>query len=143
MTSITRSALVMYSTEQMFDLINDVRRYPEFLQGCQTVDVFSESDDKIEAALTLSKAGIHHSFTTRNQLQRPNQIEMTLVEGPFSQFRGVWKFQALSAEACKVTLDMDFEMSNFITGAAVGALFKQVATTMVDSFVNRAKEIYG
>ena len=143
MTQISRSALVMYSAEQMFDLVNDVRRYPEFLQGCQTVDVLAESENIIEAALTLSKAGLHHSFTTKNSLVRPTKMEMTLVEGPFSKFRGTWHFQPLSPEACKVSLEMEFEMSNFITGAAVGAMFKQVASMMVDSFVNRAKEIYG
>ena len=143
MTTIARSALVMYSAEQMFNLVNDIKRYPEFLQGCQAADVLKEDDELIEATLTLTKAGVHQSFTTRNHLIRPKQMEMTLIDGPFNKFHGVWRFQALSPEACKVSLDMEFEMSNFIKGAAVGALFKQMTGVMVDAFVSRAKEIYG
>ncbi len=143
MTTITRSALVMHSAEQMFDLVNDVRRYPEFLQGCQATEVLAEGEDFIEARLTIAKAGINQSFSTRNTLVRPQRMEMRLVDGPFTRFEGVWRFQALSAEACKVSLDMEFEVANRLTGAALGAVFKQVANMMVDAFVKRAKQIYG
>ena len=143
MITITRSALVMHSAEQMFDLINDVRRYPEFLQGCQATEVIAEGEDFIEARLTIAKAGINQSFSTRNTLVRPERMEMRLVDGPFTRFEGIWRFQALSANACKVSLDMEFEVSNRLTGAALGAVFRQVANMMVDSFVKRAKQIYG
>ena len=143
MTSITRSALVMYSAEQMFDLVNDVRRYPEFLNGCQATEVLAEGDDFIEARLTIAKAGVNQSFSTRNTLQRPLRMEMRLVDGAFSHFHGVWHFQPLSDEACKVSLDMDFSVGNKLAGVALGAVFKQVANMMVDAFVKRAKEIYG
>ena len=143
MITITRSALVMHSAEQMFDLINDVRRYPEFLQGCQATEVIAEGEDFIEARLTIAKAGMNQSFSTRNTLVRPERMEMRLVDGPFTRFEGIWRFQALSANACKVSLDMEFEVSNRLTGAALGAVFRQVANMMVDSFVKRAKQIYG
>jgi ribosome-associated toxin RatA of RatAB toxin-antitoxin module len=142
MTQITRSALVMHSAERMFDLVNDVRRYPEFLQGCTATEVVNESDDVIEARLTLSKVGFEQSFTTRNTLSRPSKMEIQLVEGPFSRFTGTWYFQPLSDSACKVSVELEFEMASRIAGAAMGALFKQVAGMMVDAFVKRAKEIY-
>lgn len=143
MTTITRSALVMNSAEQMFDLVNDVRRYPEFLQGCKATEVIAEGDDFIEATLTIAKAGVNQSFSTRNTLIRPERMEMRLLDGPFTRFEGVWHFQALSDEACKVSLDMEFDVANKLAGVALGAVFKQVANMMVDSFVKRAKEIYG
>lgn len=143
MTTISRSALVLHSAEQMFALVNDVARYPEFLQGCKATRVIAESDDFIEASMTLAKAGFEQTITTRNTLQRPQTMEMTLVDGPFSKFKGVWRFQALSDEACKVSLDLEFEVSNRLAGAALGAVFKQVAGTMVDAFVARGKKIYG
>ena len=143
MTTITRSALVMHSAEQMFQLVNDVRRYPEFLDGCKATEVIAEGDDFIEATLTIAKAGVNQSFSTHNTLVRPERMEMRLLNGPFSRFEGVWRFQPLSDEACKVSLDMDFEMSNRIAGVAMGAVFKQIANMMVDSFVKRAKQIYG
>jgi ribosome-associated toxin RatA of RatAB toxin-antitoxin module len=132
MTTINRSALVMHSAQQMFDLVNDVARYPEFLQGCKATRVIAEGEDFIEA-----------SITTRNVLVRPESMEMRLVDGPFSKFKGVWRFQALSPEACKVSLDLEFEVSNRLAGAALGAVFKQVASSMVDAFVARGKQIYG
>lgn len=143
MTTITRSALVMHSAEQMFALVNDVRRYPEFLDGCKATEVLNEGDDFIEATLTISKAGVNQSFSTHNTLRRPERMEMRLLDGPFSRFEGIWRFQALSDDACKVSLDMEFEMSNRLAGVAMGAVFKQIANMMVDSFVKRAKQVYG
>lgn len=143
MTTITRSALVMYSAEQMFDLVNDVRRYPEFLDGCKATEVISEGDDFIEARLTIAKAGFNQSFSTHNNLVRPERMEMQLMDGPFTRFHGVWHFHKLSDDACKVSLDMEFEVANKLTGVALGTVFKQVANMMVDSFVKRAKDVYG
>lgn len=143
MTTISRSALVMHSAEKMFDLVNDVRKYPEFLQGCQATRVIAEDENFIEAELTLSKVGFTYSFITRNTLARPELMEIHLVEGPFSKFSGTWRFQALSEDACKVILDLDFEVSNRIAGAALSALFKQVASSMVDAFVKRGRQVYG
>lgn len=143
MTTITRSALVMYTDQQMFDLVNDVRRYPEFLDGCKATEVISEGNDFIEARLTIAKAGFNQSFSTHNQLVEPERMDMQLLDGPFTRFHGVWRFLKLSDEACKVSLDMEFEVANRLSGVALGAVFKQIANMMVDSFVKRAKEVYG
>lgn len=142
MTTITRSALVMHTAEQMFNLVNDVESYPEFLPGCAATQLISKTDDELKAKLTISKAGVNQSFTTRNELVFPERMEMTLVDGPFSRFIGVWHFQRLSDEACKVSLDMDFEVNNKLAGIALGVVFKQVAGSMVDAFVHRANKIY-
>lgn len=143
MTVINRSALVMHSAEQMFNLVNDVARYPEFLQGCKATRVIAEGEDFIEASMVLAKAGFEQAITTRNTLVRPQSMEMKLVDGPFSKFKGVWRFQALSSEACKVSLELEFEVSNRLAGAALSAVFKQVASSMVDAFVARGKQVYG
>ncbi len=142
MTSITRSALVMYSAEQMYALVNDVESYPQFLPGCAATELISKTDEELVASLTISKIGVNQTFTTRNKLQFPDRMELSLVDGPFSRFVGVWHFQRLSDEACKVTFDMDFEVNGKIAGIALGVVFKQMATTMVDSFVKRAKQVY-
>jgi ribosome-associated toxin RatA of RatAB toxin-antitoxin module len=143
MTSITRSALVMHSAEQMYALVNDVETYPQFLSGCTSTELISKTDEELVASLTISKKGVNQTFTTRNKLQFPERMELTLVDGPFTQFLGVWNFYRLTDEACKVTLDMDFEVNGKLAGIALGAVFKQIATTMVDSFVSRAKQVYG
>ncbi|MFY9178886.1 MAG: type II toxin-antitoxin system RatA family toxin [Venatoribacter sp.] len=143
MTVITRSALVMHSAEQMFELVNDVKRYPEFLQGCKATQIIDSGDTFMQASMTLAKAGFEQTIVTRNILAKPERIDMQLVEGPFSRFSSVWRFQALSEEACKVSFDMEFEVSNRLASVALSALFKQVANTMVDAFVARGKQIYG
>ncbi len=142
MAQVDRSALVLHTAEQMFDLINDVERYPEFLPWCAKSEVVSRSDDAVVATLYLAKAGLKYSFTTRNQLKRPVQMTLELVEGPFSSLVGVWDFKVLSDEACKVSLNLQFEFSGKIAAMAMGKVFNQVATTLVDAFVSRADEIY-
>lgn len=143
MTRVERSALVFHSAEQMFDLINDVRRYPEFLPWCASVDVISERDDELVARLHLSKAGLKYSFATRNRLERPDRMQIELVEGPFSSLSGIWTFKPLSDEASKVSLDLSFDFTGRLTGLAMGKVFNQVATTLVDAFVVRADQLYG
>ena len=143
MTSITRSALVMHSAEQMYNLVNDVESYSQFLPGCTATEIISKTEEELVASLTISKVGVNQTFTTRNILQFPERMELSLVDGPFDRFVGVWHFLRLSDEACKVTYDMDFEVNNGLAGVALGAVFKQMASMMVDSFVQRAKQVYG
>ncbi|MBS98726.1 MAG: ubiquinone-binding protein [Oceanospirillaceae bacterium] len=143
MSQVNRSALVLHTAEEMFDLVNDVRRYPEFLPWCASTEVVSETDDTLEATLHLAKGGLKYSFTTRNQLQRPSRMEIGLVKGPFKSLTGIWTFTPLSDEASKVELNMHFEFSGKITGVAMSKVFNSVATTLVDAFVTRADKVYG
>lgn len=143
MAEVNRSALVLHTAQEMFDLVQDVRRYPEFLPWCAATEVISETEDTLEATLHLAKGGLKYSFTTRNQLQRPERMTLTLVKGPFKSLSGVWTFTPLSDEASKVELNLHFEFSGKLTGAAMGKVFNSVAATLVDAFVSRADQIYG
>ncbi len=143
MPSIERSALVMHSAQEMFDLVDDVQRYPEFLPWCVGSNVISDSESELVASLIISKAGINQSFTTCNQKKAPDWMGMKLVDGPFKKLNGMFTFKALSDEACKVTLELDFEVSGKILGLTLTPVFKQAANTMVDAFVKRADAIYG
>ncbi|WP_299180025.1 type II toxin-antitoxin system RatA family toxin [uncultured Neptuniibacter sp.] len=142
MAQVDRSALVLHTAEEMFDLINDVERYPEFLPWCAKTEIVSKTADELVATLYLSKGGLKYSFTTRNQLSRPTQMTLELEEGPFSTLSGVWDFKVLSDEACKVSLNLQFEFSGKIASIAMSKVFNQVATTLVDAFVTRADQIY-
>jgi ribosome-associated toxin RatA of RatAB toxin-antitoxin module len=143
MASVSRSALVPYSAEQMFDLVADVDRYREFLPWCGDSRVLNRDDDVMEATILISKAGIERSFTTRNRLQRGKMMEMRLVEGPFRHLDGFWRFHPLREDACRVSLDLDFEFSNRVITLAFGKVFTQIANTLVDAFVKRARDVYG
>lgn len=141
--TIDRSALVMHSAQRMFELVNDVHSCPKFLPWCASSSVLSKSDEHMVAMLEIAKGGLRHQFTTRNMFAVPNEIQLELVEGPFSQLQGVWRFLPLDAGACKVMLSLNFEFSGLLAKMAVGAVFSQAANSMVDAFCKRANEVYG
>lgn len=142
-TRIQRSALLPYPARALYDLVNDVASYPQFLPWCSAAEVLESNDHLMRATLKVGRAGISQQFTTRNALVLGESITMKLEQGPFSALHGVWQFQALSDRACKITLDLSFEYSGALVKATLGPLFNQAATTMVDAFCQRAKQLYG
>ncbi|WP_419831883.1 type II toxin-antitoxin system RatA family toxin [Endozoicomonas atrinae] len=143
MPRISRSALVMYSAEQMYDLVSDIESYAEFLPGCAGGRIDRQEGEQLEATLEVAKAGLRHSFSTRNKMIPGKSIEMQLLEGPFKHLYGVWTFQPLGDDGSKVSLELEFEMSNKLTQATLGGLIGQMMNAMVDAFGKRAKQIYG
>jgi len=142
MPQISRSALVPFSAEQMYQLVNDVHSYPDFLPGCTGSRVIAASSNEMTATVEVAKAGISKTFTTRNTLLDNQSINMQLVDGPFRKLMGGWQFTALSPEACKVELHLDFEFTNKLIELAFGKVFKELAGSMVQAFTQRAKEVY-
>ncbi len=142
MPHISRSALVPFSAEQMYSLVNDVDAYPKFLPGCTGSRVLDKTDNTMTAAVDVAKAGISKTFTTKNTLTSNQSIDMQLVDGPFRKLMGGWNFTPLSPEACKVELNLDFEFTNKLIELAFGKIFKELAGSMVQAFTQRAKEVY-
>ena len=142
-TRIQRSALLPYPAQALYDLVNDVARYPEFLPWCSSSEVMESSSDHMRAALTVAKGGISQRFVTRNLLRPGERIEMQLEEGPFTQLHGIWEFRVLNDKACKISLDLSFDYSGQLVKATLGPLFNQAANTLVDAFCQRAKQLYG
>ena len=142
MKVVSRSALLPYSAEQMFDLVNDVARYPEFLPWCASAEIFQQSDDEMQARLEVSRAGLSKSFTTRNRLNRPETIDLELVEGPFSDLVGHWQFRQLGEDGCKIDMQLRFEFNQAVLNLAFGKVFEQAADSLVDAFCKRARQVY-
>lgn len=142
MVKLERSALVGYSAAEMFDLVNDIEHYPQFMHGCKSAKVLSSSENELVGELCLAKAGISHCFTTRNLLSRPTRIDMQLVSGNFSTFRASWIFTVLTDAACKVTLNMEFEFKTGLLEYAAEKLFSSSANSLVDAVVARAAVVY-
>ena len=143
MTCISKSALVPYSPQEMFALVDDIDSYPEFLPWCSDARVVSRSDDEVCASISISKSGVDKSFVTCNRNQKNKMIEMRLKEGPFRHLQGYWRFDPLGDEGCKVSLDLEFEFSSRVLGMVIGPVFNQVANSLVDSFQQRALDVYG
>ncbi|MDY0206451.1 MAG: type II toxin-antitoxin system RatA family toxin [Pseudomonas sp.] len=142
-THIQRSALLPYSAAALYELINDVPSYPQFLPWCSASEVLEQTDNCMRAGLMIAKGRLSQRFVTKNTLVLNESITMALEEGPFSQLNGVWEFKALGEKACKISLDLEFDYAGPIIKATLGPLFTQAANTMVDAFCKRAKEIYG
>lgn len=143
MTVVQKSALVKFSARQMFDLVNDIEAYPKFLPWCADSRIIKREEDYVEAELMISKGGFKKAFSTRNRVDMGGRITVSLLNGPFSHLEGVWNFMPLRADASKISLDLEFEMSGVLANLAFGAVFNQICNTMVASFTSRAKEVYG
>ncbi|CAD5203558.1 MULTISPECIES: type II toxin-antitoxin system RatA family toxin [unclassified Pseudomonas] len=141
-THIQRSALLPYPAQALYDLVNDVARYPEFLPWCASAQVLESSEVHMRATLAIAKGGLSQNFVTRNTLVSGQSIEMNLEEGPFNQLHGVWVFKALGEKACKISLDLTFDYAGPIVRATLGPLFNQAANTLVDAFCQRAKQLH-
>ncbi|HAG72192.1 MAG TPA: ubiquinone-binding protein [Gammaproteobacteria bacterium] len=142
MATIQRSALVQYTAEQMFDLVNDIASYPEFMIGCDSAVVLEEDDDHLIGKLSLSRGGMSQTFTTHNSLLRPETINMRMVEGNFSKFSARWVFLPLSDTASKMSLHMTFEFRAGLVDMALEKLFSSSANDLVAQVVERAKLVY-
>ncbi len=143
MKKISRTALLPYSALQMYHLVNDVAAYPEFLPWCGGAEVVSEAESEMVARVTIAKAGLRQTFETRNHLVLGERIEMHLVEGPFKYLKGEWNFKPLDVDACKIQFEVEFEVSSGVLNMALGTVFEHISSTLVDSFCERAKVIYG
>jgi ribosome-associated toxin RatA of RatAB toxin-antitoxin module len=143
MPTISRSALVMYSVEQMYQLINDVLAYPQFLPDCSDSKIISENGNEMTAALLVSKGGLKKWFTTKNTLVNNHEVQLSLIDGPFKKLEGSWQLTALSEDACKISLQLEYEFSNRMFDLAFGRVFNGLANNMVQAFTQRAKDVYG
>ena len=138
MTKIHRHALVRHSAARMFGLVNDVASYPRRYAWCEGARVLEASDTHMLARLELRVAGLPVVFSTRNTLEPPTRIGLQLVDGPFNALAGQWRFHSLAEDACKISLDLDFEVAGKLVGGALAVAFGSLGDRMVDDFCREA-----
>lgn len=143
MREVTRSALVPYSAEQMFALVEDIERYPEFVPWIASAQKLDSTPDQVTGRLEMHRAGVREAFTTRNFLKRPSEMLMTLVDGPFKTFEGRWTFTPLGEKGVKVGFTIRFEFANAMLGMLLSRAFEKNCGEMIDAFVARARAVYG
>lgn len=140
---IKRTALVMFTPEQMFELVVDVERYCEFLPWVAGAQVHEKSATGLVASMTMERAGVRQGFTTRNEMVRPDWMSLRLVEGPFKLLEGMWTFTPIGTAGTKIVLEMKFEFANPLASMLFGRAFEQSVGELIDAFVARAKQMYG
>lgn len=146
MKSVRKSVLIWYSAEEMFRLVIDVARYPEFLPWCNQARVLSSTPSGMTAEVGIAFKGVKQSFVTRNEHVPGREVRMQLVRGPFSRLHGGWVFTPVGdadARACRVELSLDYGFSSALLAAVVGPVFDRIAASLVDAFVKRAEQVYG
>ncbi|SUO97699.1 type II toxin-antitoxin system RatA family toxin [Suttonella ornithocola] len=142
MPQIHKTKKLPFSAVQMFDLVADVERYPEFLPWCAAAKLVKRDEQEIIGTLTAEKGGFKKSFTTRNRYHYPDWMDIALVNGPFKHLSGRWDFIEQPNGGCEVKYQMRFEVP-FLLVPILGGLMDYMANTMVDAFAERAKKIYG
>lgn len=135
---VKRSALVARSAATMFTLIERVEDYPAFLPWCRAVTLLERGEEVVAAELLVHAAGMDLRLRTRNPVRRPTWMAIHLEHGPFRRFEGVWQLLPLSEDACKVSLEVEFEWAGALGAHLAGPIVHRAADRIVDAFVERA-----
>ena len=149
MKSVHKSVLIWYSAEEMFNLVTDVDKYPQFLPWCDHAKVITSAKTGMQAEIGIAMGAVKQIFTTQNThvIQGTSrQIGMKLLNGPFSKLEGTWNFTPVgdaAQRACKTELHLKYGFDNAVLAALVGPVFDKIAVSMVDAFVKRADQVYG
>ncbi len=139
MSRIHRQALVPLPAERMFAMVHDVGDYPKRFDWCDGAEVLEEQQAWLIARLDVRLGGVAASFTTRNTFVGPHSIQLELIEGPFRDLHGEWRFVPLGADACRVELDLHFDFAGSLIGSALAIGFRRFADRLVDDFVRAAR----
>ena len=145
MKTVHKSVLIWYSAQEMFDLVTDVPKYPQFLPWCDRASLEPDGTGML-AEIGIAFAGLHQTFRTHNEHVPGREVSMRLVDGPFSRLDGRWTFTPLGGgqqRACKVELELHYGFDSATLSRLVGPVFDKIASSMVEAFVKRAEQVYG
>jgi ribosome-associated toxin RatA of RatAB toxin-antitoxin module len=141
MAQVEKTVLVMHSCEAMFQLVDAVETYADFLPWCGGSQVIERTETVTQATIHIRYHGIQQHFTTRNLKQFPHRMEITLVDGPFKQLSGHWHFIPLREDACKIEFKLEYVFANSLIERIIAPVFSHIANTFVDSFVKQAGKL--
>ncbi|MEA2952782.1 MAG: coenzyme Q-binding protein [Alphaproteobacteria bacterium] len=149
MPQFSTTRRVRHSASDMFDLVADVERYPEFVPLCQALKVkkrtpSGEGAEILVADMTVAYKVVRETFTSRVTLDKPKlQILVEYLDGPFSNLQNRWNFRPAGDAACDVEFFISYEFKSRILAALMGAMFDAAFRRFADAFEKRADAIYG
>lgn len=143
MALVEKSVLIEFSARQMFDLVDRVEDYPQFLPWCSATELKQRDERKTSATLYINYHSVKSHFTTENDKEIPLWMNIRLVDGPFRRLEGRWVFKPLAEQACKIEFSLSYEFSSRLFEKIIGPVFNHIANTFVDAFVKRAAQVYG
>ena len=143
MALVEKSVLIERSARQMFDLVDGVENYPQFLPWCSATELKFRDDSKTVATLHINYHSVKAHFTTENEKEIPCWMSIKLVDGPFRSLEGMWRLKPLGDNACKIEFSLSYEFSSKLFEKVIGPVFSHIANTFVDAFTKRAAQVYG
>lgn len=149
MKHVKKSVLIANSPHEMYALVTAVEDYPKFIPWCERAEVLEREADGVTARLHLSFLGVRQAFTTRNTNVPDESVVLKLVDGPFSELDGLWRFvpvpnvDGAAADACRVEFELRYDFASLPLELLISPMFDRVANTFVESFVKRAEQVYG
>ena len=132
-----------YSPEQMFDMVADVRRYPEFLPWVTAMRVRQDGDTETVADMIVGFKGLRETFTSKVKKQRPDTIRVEYVDGPLKYLYNDWRFREDGEGGCLVDFSVDFAFKNRMFEMLAGQVFSVALRRMIGAFETRAAALYG
>lgn len=141
MPTLRKSAIVPYPCETMFELVDRVEAYPEFLPWCSGVQLIERTAEVTSARIDISWRGLESHVATRNTKRPPEAMDLAFLEGPFESFSGAWRFAPLGEAGCRVEFELEYAFSSGALELALGPLFNHVLGSVVDRFVARAEAL--
>lgn len=127
----------------MYQLVNKIDEYPQFLNWCSSACILNQTEDEVTASVSINKGALQQAFTTVNKLTADACIDMQLKDGPFKHLKGAWIFTPLNDTACKISLELEFSFASKLVDMAIAPIFTSISNAQLDAFVERAKYLYG
>src|SRR3989338_5799927 len=134
--------ILPHTREQLFDLVSDIEKYPEFLPWCIATRVRQQTEDTSISDMVIGFKMFREKFTTKVVLRRPGLIDVSYFEGPFKYLNNHWIFEPHGNGACLIDFYVDFEFRSKILQATIGAVFNEAVRRMISAFEKRADELY-
>jgi len=141
MARVEKSVLVAHPPERMFELVDRVEDYPDFLPWCGGTELKLRDEHRTVATIHIAYMGIRQSFTTENTKTHPREMHIKLQDGPFAELEGDWSFIPLGDDACKIEFRLQYEFSSRVLETVLAPVFSHITNTFVDAFVRRADEV--
>jgi ribosome-associated toxin RatA of RatAB toxin-antitoxin module len=143
MASVQKTVLVPYSAVQMFELVERIEDYPQFLPWCGGTTILERTSGETLARIDINYHGVKAHFTTANRNRPYEKILIELRDGPFRRLDGTWRFRSLAPDGCKVELELHYEFATPVLARLIGPVFSHIANSFIDAFVRRAETVYG
>ncbi len=138
MHNIHKSAIVLHPAQKMFELVDSVENYPQFLPWCGSTQIIERDNDKTIASIEINYKGIRQTFTTENTKKQNQEMIIKLIDGPFKSLSGEWMFKNLDKDSCQIELKLEYEFSNVILEKLISPVFNMIANTFIDEFIKEA-----